>query len=84
MTDMSNFSDRDILVRLDLGMTNVQTDITELKNHVGQVETKLSDRITAQERADDKRTGMFSGAKMLWGLLTALPVGLVAYVLGAK
>lgn len=84
MTDMSNFSDRDILVRLDLGMTNVQTDITELKNHVGQVETKLSDRITALERDADKRTGMFSGAKLLWGLLTALPASAIAYLLGAK
>jgi len=82
LTDISNFSDRDLLVRLDLGMTNVQTDITELKSHVGQVEQKLSDRITALERADDKRSGMFSGAKALWGLLASLPVGAVAYVLG--
>ena len=84
MTDMNNFSDRDILVRLDLGMTNVQTDITELKTHVGQVEAKLSERITALERADDKRSGMFTGAKFLWGILTAMPVGVIAFLLGAK
>lgn len=82
MTDMSNFSDRDILVRLDLGMTNVQTDITELKSHVSQVEVKLSDRITILERENDKRMGMFNGAKILWGLLASLPVGVIAYLLG--
>lgn len=84
MTDMNNFSDRDILVRLDLGMTNVQTDITELKTRVGQVEQKLSERITALERDNDKRSGMFTGAKFLWGILTALPVGAIAYIMGAK
>jgi hypothetical protein len=84
MTDMNNFSDRDILVRLDLGMTNVQSDITELKTHIGQVEQKLSDRITALERDADKRTGMFTGAKFLWGILTAMPVGVIAFLLGAK
>ena len=70
-TDEVNYSDHDLLIV-----------IAERTRTWGERFDKLENRVTELERSDDKQSGFFTGAKFLWGILTALPVGVVAYVLG--
>lgn len=42
----------------------------------------LETRVTELERSEDRRTGMFSGAKLLWGFIGAVPASAVAFFLG--
>lgn len=51
-----------------------------MESVVGDIAT-LKERVTALERAEDRRAGFFSGAKWLWSFLTILPAGTLGFFL---
>ena len=69
--DESTYNDHDLLIV-----------IAERTRSWGARFERLENRVTDLERSGDKQSGFFTGAKFLWGMLTALPVGVIAYVLG--
>ena len=69
--DERQYSDHDLLIV-----------IAERTRTWGERFEKLEKRVTDLERNEDTQKGFFTGAKFLWGFLTALPVGMLAYLIG--
>ena len=65
--------DHDLLIRIE----------TKLDIFVHDVST-LKDRVTSLERDRDRQSGFFSGGKMVWGVLTAVPTSVIAFIIGGK
>ena len=67
----NNLSDREILVLIAERTRTMKDTLRDHEERLRDVESKQ----TAQ-------TGMFQGAGKLWALLTALPVGVAAFLFG--
>lgn len=78
MPDINNFTDRDILIRLDTKVEEFSGKFADIHGELANVK----ERLTELERAEDRRSGIFDGVKLLWGLLASLPVGTIAYLIG--
>lgn len=72
MSDVSQLTERDILIRIDTKMEVMETDVRDLK-----------ERVTKLERSQDREDGFWTGAKAIWGLILALPSGAAGTALGA-
>lgn len=72
---MTDTSDHDLLIAL-----NTKMDII-LTLHTAQI-ADLQTRVTVLERREDTQSGAWAGAKWLWGVLAALPVGGLGYLFG--
>lgn len=72
------FSERDLLIRIDTRVDSIRIDIDAMKADF----RAIVKRVENLELINAKTSGFASGAKFFWGILTALPVGVVAYVLG--
>lgn len=70
---MNDQEDHDLLIRIETKLDIMMTDYGQLK-----------DRVTALERSSDKQSGFISGGKFLWSLMTSIPVGVVAFILGGN
>ncbi len=82
MTDLSSFSERDILVRLDTRFETLEREFREFRNETKSHLDELSSRVTELERASDRQRGFLSGMDWLRGALVSLPPSAVAFFLG--
>lgn len=89
MLEISNLTDRDILIRLDTKMEEydknnikTQSEIEKLRVYVVESSAKLEARVLIVEQKGIRQEGQLSGAKALWALITALPAGIVGALLG--
>lgn len=82
MTDLSSFSERDILVRLDTRFETLECEFREFRNETKSHLDELSSRVTELERASDRQRGFLSGMDWLRGALVSLPPSVVAFFLG--
>lgn len=71
MTDLSQLTERDLLVRID-------TKVEALENSA----SSLSARVAALERSRDRQEGMGTGVKLFFGLLMTLPTAALGVLLG--
>ena len=72
MTDLGQLTDRDLLVRID-------TKLELLEPRLKAVE----DKVLSLELGAAKSRGAFDAARMVWGLVLALPAGVVGAVVQA-
>lgn len=66
MPDESTYTDHDLLIV-----------IAERTRRWDERFEKLEDRVTDVERILDKQSGIFTGAKLLWTILGALPPSVI-------
>lgn len=78
VSDNPPFSERDLLIRIDTRVDSIRVDIDAMKSDF----RALAKRVELLELVNARTGGFASGAKFFWGIITALPVGVVAYVLG--
>ena len=90
-----DYTDRDLLLILSERMRGVQESVASLsmtfKSELGDLRKEfrseiqsLKDRVTEVERKQDQAAGFLAGARWLWGIILALPAGVVAYIFGAQ
>lgn len=65
--------DHDLLVEINTKLNMLLPDFVNIK-----------DRVTALERIADKQSGFFSGAKMVWTLLGAIPPSIILLFFGVN
>ena len=82
MTDLSSFSERDILVRLDTRFETLEREFREFRNETKTHLDDLSSRVTELERAADRQRGFLSAADWLRGIIITAPPAVVAFFLG--
>lgn len=73
MTDPSQFSERDLLIRISTQLENMAPRLVEVERKIAALELRAA-----------SQGGMLSGAKLLYAFLATLPVGLIAYIFGNK
>jgi len=84
MTDLSSFSERDILVRLDTRFETLEREFREFRNETKSHLDELSQRVTELERTSDRQRGFLSGVDWLRGALISMPPAVVAFFLGRE
>ena len=84
MTDLSSFSERDILVRLDTRFETLEREFREFRNETKSHLDELSQRVTELERTSDRQRGFLSGVDWLRGALISMPPALVPFFLGRE
>ena len=84
MTDLSSFSERDILVRLDTRFETLEREFREFRNETKSHLDELSQRVTELERISDRQRGFLSGVDWLRGALISMPPAVVAFFLGRE
>lgn len=82
MTDLSSFSERDILVRLDTRFETLEREFREFRNETKTHLDDLSSRVTELERTADRQRGFLSGVDWLRGIIITAPPAVVAFFLG--
>ncbi len=80
MTDLSNFSDRDLLVILLTRFDNLEREFREFKTEMKDELAQLADRVTNLERVSDTQKGFFRGMDFVRQMVASLPP---AAILGA-
>lgn len=77
MTDLSNFSDRDLLVILLTRFDNLEREFREFKTEMKDELALLADRVTDLERASDTQKGFFRGMGFVRQVVVSLPPALI-------
>lgn len=67
------YSNRDLLVRLDTKFDNLAERVQEIRGEVKE----LSFRVDRLESERDRAAGGFSLARWIWGAVVAFPFGLI-------
>jgi hypothetical protein len=91
LTDVSNLTDRDILIRLDTKMEQAEATQKALMARQEELErtfrasiVEINAKVTLLEHQAARQEGMFSGAKVLWGFLISIPSAIIAYLVGGQ
>lgn len=72
MTNLGQLTDRDLLVRIDTKLELLEPQLKVLESKVLSLELSAA-----------KNRGAFDAARMVWGLILALPAGVVGAVVQA-
>ena len=81
MPDLAN-ADHDLLIRIDTKLDYFKQDLDHLRSSVRADFNELAKRVSELEADFSHATGFVSGGKFFWALITAIPAGAVAFLLG--
>lgn len=82
MSDLSSYSDRDLIVRLVTQFEAMEREFREFRGEVNSELKDLKERVTDLERIQDRQRGFLSGVDWLRSALVSLPPAAIAFFLG--